>query len=444
MPDLVIKNSKLVFPEKIVDAGLVIENGRIKRITKDRNLPDAERVIDAQGNYILPGLIDVHVHFREPGASSKEDWFTGSSAAVAGGITTVLDMPNTQPSTTTIQNLGQKREIAKSKAIVDYGFHFGATADNSDELSRLGNDTASVKFYMSATTGSLKIDNDALIFEELKILKDKKILATAHAENRDMVRYWFDKLKEKEKVDALDYANSRPNICAADALNRMVFLSKILGNSVHFCHVSTREELEILKNSKNNRVTAEVTPHHLFLTREDIKELGNYSKVNPPLRSREDQKELWNAIHSGVIDIIATDHAPHLPEEKERDILIASAGMPGLETMLPLLLNEVNKGNLNLIELSRLTAINPARIFRIRNKGVIQEGYDADLVIIDLKKEAKVDNSKLLTKCGWSPFDGRKLKGWPIKTFVRGNLVFDEGSIEKIQGKEVTYSKNEN
>ena len=443
MSDLVIKNSKLVLPEKIVDAGLVIEDGKIKRVTKDKNLPDAEEIIDARGNYVLPGLIDAHVHFREPGASSKEDWFTGSSAAVAGGVTTVLDMPNTQPPTTTIRHLNEKREIARSKAIIDYGFHFGATIDNSDELSRLGNDIASVKFYMSITTGSLIVDNDAVIFEEFGILRDKKILAAVHAENHDMVEHWFDRLKEREGVDALDYANSRPNICAADALNHMIFLSKMVGNSVHFCHVSTREEVGILRNSKDNRVTAEATPHHLFLTKRDIKELGNYSKVNPPLRSREDQLELWNAIHSGVIDIIATDHAPHLPGEKERDILIASAGMPGLETMLPLLLNEVNKGNLTLIELSRLTATNPARIFRIENKGMIKEGYDADLVIIDLKKEERVDNSRLFTKCGWSPFDGWKLKGWPIKTLVRGNLVFDEGSIERIQGKEVAYSKNE-
>lgn len=443
MPDLVIKNSKLVMPNKIVKAGLVIEDGKIKRIASDASLPDADKVIDAQGNYVLPGLIDVHVHFREPGASSKEDWSTGSSAAAAGGVTTVLDMPNTQPSTTTIQHLNEKRKIARSKAIVDYGFHFGASVDNLNELSKLGNDIASVKFYMSTTTGNLKVDNDAIIFEEFKILKDKKILTTTHAENRDMVQYWFEKLKEKEKIDALDYANSRPNICAADALNRMVFLSKMAGNSVHFCHVSTKEEVEILKNSKNSRVTAEVTPHHLFLTKKDITELGNYSKVNPPLRSGEDQRELWGAIHSGVIDIIATDHAPHLPESKEREILLASAGMPGLETMLPLLLNEVNKGNLTLVELSRLIALNPAKIFRIKNKGMIKEGYDADLTIIDLKKEARVDNSRLFTKCGWSPFDGWKLRGWPIKTFVRGNLVFDEGSVEKTQGKEVTYSKNE-
>jgi dihydroorotase len=443
MPDLVIRNSKLVLADKIVKAGIVIEGGKIVRIASDKNLPDAGRVIDAQGNYVLPGLIDVHVHLREPGASSKEDWFTGTSAAAAGGVTTVLDMPNTQPSTTTIQSLNDKREIARSKAIVDYGFHFAASTDNVSELSRLGNDIASVKFYMSATTGNLKVDNDALLFEEFKILANRKILSTTHAENRDMVQYWFDKLKEKEKVDALDYADYRPSICAADALNRVMFLSRMAGNSVHFCHISTKEEIELLKNSKDGRFTAEVTPHHLFLTKENIKELGNYSKVNPPLRSKEDQKALWDALHSGVIDIISTDHAPHLPEDKEREILIASAGMPGLETMLPLLLNDVNKGNLTLIELLRLTSANPARIFRIENKGGIKVGYDADLVIIDLKKEATVDESMLFTKCGWSPFDGWKLKGWPVKTFVRGNLVFDGGSIEKTQGREVTYSKNE-
>ncbi len=439
MSDLVIKNAKLVLSDGVFEGGLLIEDGKIKKITSDSGLLKADKVIDANGNYVLPGLIDAHVHFREPGSSSKEDWFTGSSAAAAGGVTTVLDMPNTQPPTSTIEQLNRKREIAQSKSIIDYGFHFGASADNLNELSALENNVASVKFYMSETTGSLRVDNDAVIFEEFKLLADKKILATIHAENRDMIQYWTNKLKEKKEANAIDYTNTRPNICAADALNQMMYLSKMAGNRIHFCHVSTREEIMLLKNSKTEKITAETTPHHLFLTKEDIKKLGNYSKVNPPLRSIEDQKKLWDAVHSGLIDIISTDHAPHLPEEKNRDILMASAGMPGVETMLPLLLNEVNKGNLKITDITRLTAVNPAKIFQIKNKGMIKEGYDADLVIIDLKKEAKVDNSKLLTKCGWSPFNGRKLKGWPTKTFVRGNKVFDEGSIIKTQGNEVTY-----
>ncbi|MBN2013829.1 MAG: dihydroorotase family protein [Candidatus Altiarchaeota archaeon] len=443
MPDLVIKNARLVLSDKIVQAGLVIEEGRIKQIVSDPKLPQADRVIDAHGNYVLPGLIDVHVHLREPGSSSKEDWITGTSAAAAGGVTTVLDMPNTQPPTTTIQTLSDKRAIAKPKAKVDYGFHFGASLDNLDELRRLEDDIASVKFYMSVTTGNLRVDNDAVIYEELKILAKKGILATTHAENRDMVQYWLEKLKQKENPTAVDYADYRPNICASTALNQLLYLSRKAGSRIHFCHVSTREEVNLLRKNKREGVTSEVTPHNLFLTKENIKELGNYSKVNPPLRSKQDQGTLWKAIRSGVIDVIATDHAPHLLEEKEKDILSASSGMPGLETLLPLLLNEVGKGTISLIELSKLTAGSPAKIFRIRGKGAIVEGYDADLVIVDLKKEAKVENEKLFTKCGWSPFDGWKLRGWPLKTFVRGNLVFDEGVIGDTLGKEITYTKNE-
>ncbi|RLI91116.1 MAG: dihydroorotase [Candidatus Altiarchaeales archaeon] len=441
MADLVVKNARILLPDRIFDGGVVVENGRISGIKCNTDLPDADEIIDANGNYLLPGLIDCHVHFREPGASSKEDWFTGSCAAVAGGITTVLDMPNTQPPTITMDRLEEKRKIVMDKALVDYGFHFGATLDNKNDLMKL-NRVASVKFYMSRTTGNLQVDSEAIIFEDFKILSEKKIPATVHAENNDMVEYWLNKLKDKKDADAMDYAEFRSNICAANAVNTVLFLSRIAKNRLHICHVSTVEELELIRKNKTSNITVEVTPHHLFLTKNDIKRLGNYSKVNPPLRSERDREALWNAIEEGLIDVIATDHAPHLKKSKERDILTASAGLPGIETMLPLLLNEVNKGRLSIFKLIRLTSENPARIFRIKNKGKIEIGYDADFVIVDMDIEKKVRNEDLFTKCKWSPFDGWKLKGWPVKTFIRGNLVFDEGSIEKIHGTEVAYMED--
>ncbi|HIE34361.1 MAG TPA: dihydroorotase, partial [Candidatus Altiarchaeales archaeon] len=202
MPDLVIKNAKIVFSGRIFDGGIVIENGKIKDIKSNIELPDADKIIDVKGNYVLPGLIDSHVHFREPGASSKEDWHTGSCAAIAGGVTTVIDMPNTQPPTTTLELLEKKRKIVKEKAVVDYGFHFGASAENQEEIIKLKN-VAGVKFYMSTTTGNLKIDNDAIMFEDFKILAKKGIPAMVHAENIDMVEYWTNKLKEKGNATAM-------------------------------------------------------------------------------------------------------------------------------------------------------------------------------------------------------------------------------------------------
>ncbi len=436
MVDLVIKNCKLVLPEGIVNAGIAIENEKIVKIGKN-NLPTTENIIDAKGNYILPGLIDVHVHFREPGASSKEDWTTGSSAAIAGGITTVMDMPNTQPPTTTVALLEEKRRIAAKKSTVDYGFHFGATTNNIEEIKRVQGIRA-VKFYMSSTTGSLIVNNDAILFEELKILGERGLIAMVHAENRDMVQYWTERLRKANRSDPMDYARSRPEICAAEAVNRIIYLSKKAENKLYLCHVSTKSEIELIERYKKEQpIIAEVVPHHLFLSEKDFKTLGALVKTNPPLRSQKDRMALWTGIQSGIIDVIGTDHAPHLKESKEKDIWDASAGVPGLETLLPLLLNEVSRGNLTLNRIAELTSENPARIFGIKNKGRIEIGYDADLTIVDMKKEKRVRDEELFTKCGWSPFNGWKLKGWPIMTILRGNLVFRDGEIERIRGKEI-------
>ena len=435
MSELVIKNGKLVLADKVFEGDISIDNGRIFKVGKDLS---GDEVIDAGGMHVLPGLIDAHVHFREPGASSKEDWVTGSHAAASGGVTTVLDMPNTQPPTTTMELLGKKRELTQSKSIVDYGFHFGASTENIDEL-RTVEGIASVKFYMSSTTGNLLVGNDAVLFEELKVLAKRGILAIVHAENREMIQHYTEKLISEGRMDPEAYSDARPSICAAEAANRVIFLSRMAGNRIHLCHVSTREEVDIVARNKSAAVTAEVCPHHLFLGRGDLRKRGSLFKTNPPLRSGDDREALWKGIHSGVIDLIATDHAPHLRESKEKDIWSASSGVPGVETLLPLLLNEVNKGNLTLNQVIKLTAMNPARIFRVRNKGVIKEGFDADLVIVDLNKEKEVRNDRLFTKCGWSPFDGRKLRGWPVMTFVRGNQVFDHGNINKIRGQEVSY-----
>ncbi len=455
MTDIVIKNSKLVLSDKIFKGGIVIKGGKITDIKRDSELPSG-KALNAMGNYIIPGLIDVHVHLREPGACSKEDWSTGSMAAAAGGVTTVLDMPNNRPSTTTTELLEKKRRIAESKSIVDYGFHFGASMDNIGELKKI-KDIASVKFYMSSTTGNLLIGNYDVFLEELRVLAGRNLLSTVHAEDNKMVEYWTDKLMKTGRTDPMVYAESRPEVCAVEAAGKAISLSRVAGARLHLCHISTKKEVELLEINKKillrkiltrntsyhdkniQPLTAEATPHHLFLTKRDMKKLGNFAKTNPPLRSRRDQNALWEGIRDGIIDIIATDHAPHLPESKKIDVWNSSAGVPGLETMLPLLLNEVNNGNLRINKLVHLTSENPARIFGINNKGKIERGYDADLVIIDLKKETEIRNEKLFTKCRWSPFNGWRLRGSVLKTIVRGNVVFDEGNINRIKGSEIQY-----
>lgn len=433
MSDYVVKNGMIVLPGRTFTGDLLVEGGKIEKIGKGLS---GDETIDAGGKYVLPGLIDAHVHFREPGGSKKEDWLTGSSAAAAGGVTCVLEMPNTQPPTVTKELLDEKRKYAR-RSVVDYGFHFGASTGNIDELRKIDR-IASVKFYMGSTTGSLLVESDAVLFDQLSVLAQRGIPATVHAESENMISYLTKKLRAQGREDAGAYSEARSNMSAADAVNRIASIAKLAKSRVHICHVSTKEEIGIIEIYKDNLpLTAEAAPHHLFLTREDYKTLGTRAKVNPPLRSKEDRAALWNAVREGIVDLIATDHAPHLLESKEQGIWDAPSGVPGLETMLPLLLNEVNKGTINIQQLARLTAENPARIFSIKNKGRIKEGYDADLTLVDMSLTKRVENGKLFTKCGWSPFSGRALKGWPVTTIVRGNVVYHEGTIRKNKGKEV-------
>jgi dihydroorotase (multifunctional complex type) len=436
MSSLVLKNARFMLPEKVFEGDLMVVDESISKMGKDLQ---GDEEIDLQGKYVLPGLVDAHVHFREPGASEKEDWFTGSCAAAAGGVTTVLDMPNTSPPTTTKKLLDEKRKNYAYKSTVDYGFHFGASTGNMEELRKI-DEIASVKFYMGSTTGSLLVESDLILLDQLRVLSERDILATVHAEDERVIEGQTKKLMAACRKDAGAYAESRPNKAAAEAAKRVITLSGKAKSRLHICHISTKEELEILSTYKKDQaVTCEASPHHLFLTKDDYERLGTLAKTNPPLRSKKDREALWAAVKNGQVDIIATDHAPHTLESKKQDIWTAPAGVPGLETMLPLLLNEVNKGTLSLKQVIGLTSENPARIFRIRNKGRIKEGYDADLVVVDTDLEKKVSNEELYTKCGWSPFSGWKLKGWPVKTFVRGKLVYDEGKIDKIKGKEVSY-----
>ena len=392
---MLLKNCKLVGKEKLQN--ILITDGKIKEVTDE--ILTAEKSIDIGGKYALPGIIDPHVHFRDFEQSHKEDFLTGSMAAAAGGITTVLDMPNTQPVTDSMEILKKRRESAK-KSIVNYGFHFAATAENADMLDRVKG-AASVKLFMNMSTGKLMINDP----EVLQKIYSKAKLLSVHAEGKQI----------EEAVGF--HANTK--------------------NKVYFCHVSAKTELDFLRKNKKG-LYIEVTPHHLFLTDEDAKRLGSYGEMKPCLKTKEDVEALWQGIEKGVVDTIGTDHAPHTKEEK--DAQDAPSGVTGCETMLALLLDAVNKGRLKIEQIVQLCCENPAKIFRLKNKGKIEEGYDADLTVVDMNLEREVKNEELMTKVKWSPFNGWKLKGWPVMTIVNGRIAFEnEKANENAKGKEVKY-----
>ena len=397
-----IKNCRLLLNNKVFVKNILIKNGKITKITNKES--KAEKIIDAKSNFVLPGLIDCHVHFREPGLTHKEDFLTGSMAAAKGGVTTILDMPNTLPPTTTIEALEQKRRLA-AKSIVNYGLIFGATMDNISDINKAKNNAA-VKLYMDYTTGDLKIDD----FEAISDIFRASKLTVIHAEDENV----------KNAVDIL--------------------IKSKIKNKIHFAHVSSQKELDHAKQNKISRqVSVEVSPHHLFMNEKDLQSLGAFAEMKPRLKTEQDQKALWLGIKNGTVDIIASDHAPHLKEEKEQANY--PFGVPGVETMLPLLLDAFNSNRITLPAIQKLCCENPAKIFRIKNRGFLQEGYDADLVIVDLDKRQAVRNEDLMTKCKWSPYEGKILKGWPVTTIVNGNVVYDNGEIFDVKGKEIVYSK---
>ncbi|MBI2655647.1 dihydroorotase [Candidatus Woesearchaeota archaeon] len=415
---ILLKNCRIVVNEKVYSKNILIKNGKISKITNKE--PKADKIIDVKNNLVLPGLIDAHVHMREPGLTHKEDFLTGSMAAAKGGITTFLDMPNTIPPTTTTAVLEEKRKLAK-KSIVNYGFNFGATLNNISDIKKAKN-VAAVKIYMDMTTGAMKVEDYDTIKEIFKASK----LTIIHAEDiniKNAVDIFIKSFMSKAHVE----------------LKNQKFLSNKIKNRLHVAHVSSEKELRYAKNNPiKKQMTVEVTPHHLFMTEKDIQTLGAFAEMKPGLKTEQDKKALWQGIHDGMIDVIATDHAPHLKEEKE--MANYPFGVPGLETMLPLLLDAFNSNKISLKKIMQLCCENPAKIFKIKNKGFLKEGYDADLVIADLDKRQAVRNDDLLTKCRWSPFEGKILKGWPVTTIVNGNVVYDNGEIKDIKAKEVQYA----
>lgn len=423
MSDLIIKNARLFINDSIQPAEIAVDNGKISKIGKIVGMKDFNMVIDAKGALILPGAIDVHVHFRDPGMTKKENWYTGSCAAAAGGVTAVFDHPNTIPPTTDPKSFKEKRKAAK-KSIIDYGINAGVTANlnNLKDLWELGA-TAFGEIFMAESTGSLNV-NERTLKEALVIIDNLGAVACLHVEDEETRKKFAHLLKGNLAPES--YSKSRPNLSEKIAVEKAIKLATGTTN-LHFCHISTLESLGIIRKAKieHKNITCEVTPHHLLLSVRDYRRLGALGKMNPPLRNFPSQQSLWEGLNDGTIDIIASDHAPHLESEKMTDIWTAPAGVPGVETLMPLMLMAVKRNLITLKRLIETTSYNPARIFNIK-KGVLAPGYDADMVVIGKSKEIRKEN--MHSKAGWTPFYG--MKGiFPKMTISRGEVVFEDGQI---------------
>ncbi len=424
MIDLCLKNCNLV-PEKD-GCSIGIDNGKIVSITKIP--PKSEKVIDIKGKPVLPGLIDSHVHFRDPGLTYKEDFKTGSHAAANGGFTTVMDMPNTIPPTVTKKAFLEKIKIAGKKSIVDFALHAGVNdLDQIRPIAKLK--PASFKIFMDLVDNSFLME----VFEEISKLSQKYTISV-HAEDKNITNYCTEHEKSGSNLNPIIYAKARPPISEVVALSAAIALSRFYNQKIHICHVSTKNSIELIDIVKNkgDQITSEITPHHMFLDDSYLDKYGNFVKTNPPLRDNENKLDIS---HLKSIDVIGTDHAPHTLEEKEKNVWEAPPGIPSLETTLPMLLNEINKDKMSFGDIKRLLCENPARIFNLKNKGRIAEGMDADFVIIDIKKEYVINPDDFKTKAKYSPFEGFNVKGMPVMTIVRGNIVMDEGEVFENKGK---------
>ncbi|MCD6445386.1 dihydroorotase family protein [Candidatus Bathyarchaeota archaeon] len=430
--DTVLNNVKAYVSGEIKECSIAIHEGKIFKLGKKANMPKAETVINLKGFLVLPGMIDVHVHLRDEGKAYKEDFYTGTAAAAAGGVTTVLDMPNNKPVTMSAETLRNRIRIAEGKILVNVGF-YSAFPKNLEEIEKIVNTGAfAFKFFMAAEIGGLKIGDEEMVMKAFKKAGELGIPVAVHAEDWAMLREKEEKLKLEGCNSIEAFLEVHSEKAEVEAVKKLVKIVKQTNVQTHLCHLTTRKGLEILVEAKRAELplTCEVTPHHLFLSIDDLKKIGTLAVTVPPFREKADQKALWFGIRKGWIDIIASDHAPHfLTEKKVDDVWSVKVGVPGLETTLPLLLTEVNNGRLTIKDLVRLTSEKPAEIFDLNGKGKLENGMDADLVVVDLHREFKIDASNFHSKAKFSPFDGWKVKGKPVKTFVNGILIMDEDSI---------------
>ena len=420
---LIIKNGSCYIDGKLNKTDVGLSGNKIKKIGKIEL--NSAKVYDATDKVVLPGIIDTQVHFREPGSTDAEDLESGSRAAVLGGVTSLFEMPNTNPPTSNLVEFDKKLQAAKNRMHSNYAFYFGATPENTDQLSKLKDveGCCGVKLFAGSSTGNLLVDKEADIE---KVISCSDRIVSIHSEDEDII-----KLRKKfiKKGDVHSHPEWRNVECAMSSTRRVVKIAERYNKKIHVLHITTKEEVDFLAMHKKN-ITFETTPQHLTLYAPDCYEkLGSYAQMNPPLRTKEHYDRLWVAIKNNVVDVLGSDHAPHLKENKDKEYPNSPSGMPGVQTIFPVMLNHVNKGKLTLQQLINLMCENPCKIFGIKNKGFIKEGYDADLTIADMNKEVVIKNEMIASKCGWTPFNNYKVKGFPVGTIVNGNLVMSDGKV---------------
>ena len=420
---LIIKNGSCYIDGKLTKTDIGLSGGKIKKIGKIEL--NSSKVYDATDKVVLPGIIDTQVHFREPGSTDAEDLESGSRAAVLGGVTSLFEMPNTNPPTANLIEFDKKLKAAKNRMHSNYAFYFGATPDNTDQLADLKNveGCCGVKLFAGSSTGNLLVDKEADIE---KVISSSNRIVSIHSEDEDII-----KLRKKfiKKGDVHSHPEWRNVECAMSSTRRVVRIAERYNKKIHVLHVTTKDEVDFLAMHKKN-VTFETTPQHLTLYAPDCYDkLGTYAQMNPPLRTKEHYDRLWVAIKNNIVDVLGSDHAPHLKVNKNKVYPDTPSGMPGVQTIFPVMLDHVNNEKLSLKQLINLMCENPCRIFGIKNKGYIKEGYDADLTIADMNKEVVIKDEMIASKCGWTPFNNYKVKGFPVGTIVNGNLVMSDGKV---------------
>jgi dihydroorotase len=422
--DVILKSGTVVNQDGEMVRDLAIKDGRIAAIGGLGHASAAE-VIDCKGLHILPGVIDTQVHFREPGLTHKEDLETGSRAAVMGGVTAVFEMPNTDPLTVTEATFADKIKRGTHRMHCDFAFYIGGTRENYEQLPVLerAKGCAGVKVFIGSSTGSLLVEDDEGLRKIISVIRRR---AAFHAEDE----YRLNERKGlRIEGDPRSHPVWRDEVAALTATKRLVKIAREFGKRIHVLHISTKEEMEFLKDHRDV-ASVEATPHHLTLAAPECYErLGTRAQMNPPVRDAAHREGIWKGIEQGIVDVLGSDHAPHTLEEKTKTYPASPSGMTGVQTLVPVMLDHVNAGRLSLARFVDLTSAGPQRLFNLAGKGRIMAGYDADLTIVDLKREETITNKWIASRAAWTPYDGVKVKGWPVGTYLRGKRVMWQGEL---------------
>jgi dihydroorotase len=430
--DSVLSNAKAYLNKEIVDCSIAIENGEIFKIGKQTQMPNADEKTNLGNMLVLPGLVDVHAHLRDEGKAYEEDFFTGTAAAAAGGITTVLDMPNNDPVTMSTETLRNRMRIAENRSLVNVGFYSEFPKNLGEVADIVAQGAVGFKLFMARQVGGLKIDYDEALKEAFRKVGELGVPVAVHAEDRTLLTANIDRLKRANRHDATAFLRAHSKRVELKAVKRLLEVSAQTGVRLHFCHITTEEGLNAVVKAKKSgiNVTCEVTPHHLLLSSADYEHYGLMLTIMPPLRGESTIEALWKGIADGWVDVLGSDHAPHaLSEKSASSVWDVKVGVPGLETILPLMLTMVRKNRISLAYVVQLLSESPAAIFNLRSGGGLAQGRKADLTVVDFKRKFRIDASKFHSKAKYSPFDGWDVQGRAVKTFVKGLLVMDEQEI---------------